>query len=190
MYELLFTRTRYLRNSARVSFSYFPCCRSWPNNVHVLQACFKMMEVARKHGIKSFVSERNLHEVYSYLRLNLCSASHVVRLLTLKMLSCFDQPERSSSDNKVQYRLKTLCMHAFRCCNYLYIQGSCRFLPMGSSPPTEFAPTSTQQSTKYLKFNFLLSRKKTTLCARWNKTIQNMFISRSLIHWMWLANSK
>lgn len=75
--------------------------RSWPDNVHVLQACFKMMEVARKHGIKSFVSERNLHEVYSYLRLNLCSASHVVRLLTLKILSCFDQPERSSSDNKV-----------------------------------------------------------------------------------------
>ena len=66
------------------------------------------MEVARKHGIKSFVGEQNLQEVYSYLRLNLCSASHVVRLITLKILSCFDQPERSSSDNKVRYSQETL----------------------------------------------------------------------------------
>ena len=91
----------YLLNSTRVSFCYFPYCRSWPDNVHVLQACFQLMDVARNHGIKSFVSEQNLQEVYSYLRLNLCSSSHVVRLLTLKILSCFDQPERSSSDNKV-----------------------------------------------------------------------------------------
>lgn len=95
------------------AFSYCTCCRSWPDNVHALQACSKLMEVARKHGIKSFVGEQNLQEVYSYLRLNLCSASHVVRLLTLKILSCFDQPERSSSDNKVQYSQETLCMHAF-----------------------------------------------------------------------------
>ena len=66
------------------------------------------MEVARKHGIKSFVGEQNLQEVYSYLRLNLCSASHVVRLITLKILSCFDQPERSSSDSKVRYSQETL----------------------------------------------------------------------------------
>ena len=117
---MLFTSTWYLLNSARVSFCYFPCCRSWPDNVHVLQACLKLMEVARKHGIKSFVSEQNVKEVYSYVRLNLCSASHVVRLLTLKILSCFDQPERSSSDNKVQYRLETLCMHAFKYCKYFY----------------------------------------------------------------------
>ena len=113
--------TRYLLNSTRLSFSFFPCCRSWPDNVHVLQACFKLMDVARKHGIQSFVSEQNLQEAYSCLRLNLYSASHVVRVHTLKILSCFDQPERGSSDNKVQYRLETLCMHAFRCFNYLYV---------------------------------------------------------------------
>lgn len=39
--------------------------------------------------------------MYPYLRLNLCSASHVVRLLTLKILVCFDQPENTSLDNKV-----------------------------------------------------------------------------------------
>ena len=68
------------------------------------------MELARKHGIKSFVGEQNLQEMYSYLRLNLCSASHVVRLLTLEILSCFDQAEKSSSDNKVQYSEETLCI--------------------------------------------------------------------------------
>ena len=102
------------------AFSYFIHCRTWPDNVHALQACFKLMEVARKHGNKSFVGEQNLQEVYSYLRLNLCSASHVVRLLTLKILSCFDQPERSSLDNKVQYSQETLCMHAFMYSNYLH----------------------------------------------------------------------
>ena len=78
--------------------------RSWPDNVHVLQACHKLMKVARTHRIQGFLTAENLQEIYGYLRLNLCSASHVVRLLTLKLLTCFDQPEtRLSSDDKVQY---------------------------------------------------------------------------------------
>lgn len=101
-------------------FSYRTCCRSWPDNVHALQACFKLMAVAKKHGIKSFVGEQNLQEVYSHVRLNLCSASHVVRLLTLKILSCFDQPDQMSLDDKVRYNHETLCRHAFLYFNYLY----------------------------------------------------------------------
>lgn len=66
------------------------------------------MAVARKHEIKSFVDAENLLEIYPHLRLNLCSASHVVRHLTLMILSWFDPPEKNLSDNKVRTVRKCL----------------------------------------------------------------------------------
>lgn len=83
---------------------FFVFYRSWPDNVYILQACYKLSALARKQGIDSFVAAENLEEIYGYVRLNLCSPSHVVRLLTLKILTCFDQPERSSSEDKVHFR--------------------------------------------------------------------------------------
>lgn len=46
--------------------------------------------------------EENLQQIFPYLRLNLCSSSHFVRLLTLKILASFEKLGRSSSNNKVQ----------------------------------------------------------------------------------------
>ena len=127
MYVLSFTR--FLLNSA--VFSYRTCCRSWPDNAHALQACFKLMAVAKKHGIKSFVGEQNLQEVYSHVRLNLCSASHVVRLLTLKILSCFDQPDQMSLDDKVRYNHETLCIVLQLFVQYFYSNRRSRFKSLG-----------------------------------------------------------
>ena len=75
--------------------------RSWPSNVHILQACFKLLTVARAHGIQSFVAAENVQEIYPYVSHNLCSASHITRLLTLKILNCFDHPSKGVSDDKV-----------------------------------------------------------------------------------------
>ncbi|XP_068744813.1 small subunit processome component 20 homolog [Montipora capricornis] len=83
---------------------------SWPDNVFVLQACYKLVTVARKQGIQSFLAAGNLQEIYGYARLNLCSASHVTRLLTLKILACFDQEEKAPSST--QGSLFQLCVEA------------------------------------------------------------------------------
>ena len=65
------------------------------------------------------------------------------------------------------------------------------FSPWQVNAPTEFAPTPTQlEITRLKNLSFSYREKKTALCAWWDKTTQNMFISRSLIHWRWLANSK
>lgn len=76
--------------------------RSWPDNVHILQACHKLTAASRKHGMGGVLVEENLQQIFPYLRLNLCSSSHSVRLLTLKILASFEQLGRSSSNNKVQ----------------------------------------------------------------------------------------
>ena len=53
--------------------------------------------------------------------------------------------------------------------------------------PCRVHPTSTQLLIKCLKIILLLlTKKKTTLCARWSKTAENMLISHSLIHRRWL----
>ena len=82
--------------------------RSWPSNVHILQACFKLMTVARAHGIQSFLAAENLQGIYPYVSHNLCSASHITRLLTLKMLNCFNHPNKGVSDDKVNTDLTVL----------------------------------------------------------------------------------
>ena len=61
------------------------------------------MTVARKQGIQSFLAAGNLQEIYGYARLNLCSASHVTRLLTLKILACFDQEEKVNAPYSYPY---------------------------------------------------------------------------------------
>ena len=81
--------------------------RSWPDNVHILQACHKLTAASRKHGMGGVLVEENLQQIFPYLRLNLCSSSHFVRVLTLKILASFEQLGRSSSNNKVQCAILT-----------------------------------------------------------------------------------
>ena len=65
---------------------------------------------------------------------------------------------------------------------------SCFFLYVFA--PSRDRPHIGSTSDRVLKILSLTDKKMTTLCAQWNKTTQNMFISRSLIHWRWLANLK
>ena len=61
-------------------------------------------------------------------------------------------------------------------------QGKPPVSPHGQFASTEFAPHPFSTSDQVLKIWLSLTEKKTTLCARLNKTAQNMFSSCSLLH--------
>lgn len=108
-------------------FIYIFFIRSWPDNVHILQACYKLLTVARKQGIQSFLAAENLQEIYYLVRLNLRSASHVIRLFTLKLLTCFDQQERTSSEDKVNYHNFTFSTRSMSCASFTPSQNNVTF---------------------------------------------------------------
>ena len=70
-----------------ISFSF----RDHSCDVHVLQACHVYLSVIKEQSSQSILSYQSLAEVYACVENNLASHAHLVRLLTLKILTTFEE---------------------------------------------------------------------------------------------------
>ena len=74
-------------------FMFFPFFRDFSCDVHVLQACHVYLSILKEQSSPSISSNQNLAAVFQCVQKNLASHARLLRLLTLKILTIFEQPE-------------------------------------------------------------------------------------------------
>ena len=72
--------------------------RDYSGDVHVLQACHVYLSVIKAQSSILISSNEHLTEVYTCVEKNLASHARLVRLLTLKILTTFEQMDMDTNE--------------------------------------------------------------------------------------------
>ena len=76
----------------------FSLFRYYSYDVHLLQACHVYLSVIKEQSSFVITSNQHFDDVYACLETNLASHARLVRLLTLKILTTFEQVDMDTNE--------------------------------------------------------------------------------------------